>query len=134
MALPINCLIVDDDIDDQEIFAIAVRELKQPYNCNYILSAIDALELLKTSAIPDYIFLDFNMPKMNGMECLIEIKKMSHLSHIPVVIYSTSSGQNFIDEALKNGAVAFITKPPRISDLVMILKNFFAQHEKSETN
>ncbi|MDB5274496.1 MAG: response regulator [Chitinophagaceae bacterium] len=127
MNTPIRCLIAEDDVDDQEIFSIAIKELDDSYDCTYTLNGIDALDRLTNGMLlPDYIFLDLNMPRMNGIQCLEEIKKIPHLSHIPVVIYSTSSGQSFIDEALLHGAVTFITKPSRISDLVTILKDFFA--------
>jgi len=126
MTTPIRCLIAEDDVDDQEIFSIAIQELDDPYDCTYTLNGIDALEHLTNGMLlPDYIFLDLNMPRMNGIQCLEEIKKQPRLSHIPVVIYSTSSGQCFIDDALLHGAVTFITKPSRISDLVSILKDFF---------
>ncbi|HSZ72866.1 MAG TPA: response regulator [Cytophagaceae bacterium] len=127
MLTPIRCLIAEDDVDDQEIFSIAVSELDKSYDCTYTLNGIEALEQLNGSAeLPDYIFLDLNMPRMNGIQCLEEIKKQERLSHIPVVIYSTSSGQNFIDEALLHGAASFITKPPRISELVTMLNDFFS--------
>jgi CheY-like chemotaxis protein len=127
MNAPIRCLIAEDDVDDQEIFSIAISELKESYDCTYTLNGIEALERLKhDTLLPNYIFLDLNMPRMNGIQCLEEIKKQERLAHIPVVIYSTSSGQSFIDDALRHGAVTFITKPSRISDLVTILKEFFA--------
>lgn len=127
MNAPIRCLIAEDDVDDQEIFSIAVSELEGLYDCTYALNGIEALDqLTQDHLLPNYIFLDLNMPRMNGIQCLAEIKKQDRLSQIPVIIYSTSSGQNFIDEALHHGAVTFITKPSRISDLVDILNEFFS--------
>jgi CheY-like chemotaxis protein len=127
MSAPIRCLIAEDDIDDQEIFSIAISELDGFYDCTYVLNGIEALNQLSSNTLlPDYIFLDLNMPRMNGIQCLEEINKQPLWSHIPVVIYSTSSGQMFIDDALQHGAVSFITKPSRISDLVSILKEFFS--------
>lgn len=131
MNAPIRCLIAEDDVDDQEIFSIAISELKGSYDCTYTLNGIETLERLKDNTLlPHYIFLDLNMPRMNGIQCLEEIKKQDHLLHIPVVIYSTSSGQSFIDDALRHGAVSFITKPSRISDLVTILNEFFSNQIK----
>jgi CheY-like chemotaxis protein len=127
MSVPIRCLIAEDDIDDQEIFSIAISELEGFYDCTYALNGIEVLnQLSNNTLLPDYIFLDLNMPRMNGIQCLQEIKKQPLWRHIPVVIYSTSSGQLFVDEALHHGAVSFITKPSRISDLVAILKEFFS--------
>ena len=133
MNAPIRCLIAEDDVDDQEIFSIAISELSDSFECTYTLSGIEALERLTPNhLLPDYIFLDLNMPRMNGIQCLAEIKKQDRLSYIPVVIYSTSSGQSFIDDALNHGAVNFITKPSRISDLVTILEDFFVSQRSKK--
>lgn len=121
------CLLIDDDMDDQEIFALALEEVDDSYACVTASSAQDALEKLrdKRNPVPDYIFLDLNMPRMNGKECLTEIKKFEHLRHIPVVIYSTSSMKHDILETKKLGAFDFITKPFNMNDLVKVLHEFF---------
>ncbi len=80
--------IVDDDTDDQELFIEAVSEVDETIKC---LSASDceiALDLLKNRKmeLPDMIFLDLNMPRLNGKQCLAELKKQAHLRDIPVII------------------------------------------------
>lgn len=67
--------------------------------------------------VPDYIFLDLNMPLMTGKECLQQIRKLPRLSDVPVIIYSTSASQRDIQDSMELGASTFITKPPQIAVL-----------------
>ena len=75
--------------------------------------AEDALQHLKNDphSLPDYIFLDLNMPRMNGREFLQELKRNYQLKEIPVVIYTTSSSGRDVEEARELGAKEFLTKP-----------------------
>jgi CheY-like chemotaxis protein len=116
---PLTCFLVDDDVDDLEIFSLAVEDLNGSIRCVTAVDGIDALDKLRKdeSFTPDYIFLDLNMPRMNGKQCLSEIKKIERLTSIPVIIYSTSSNRKDIDETLKLGATHFLTKPSSISIL-----------------
>ena len=105
--------LVDDDIDDQQIFAEALSELDDSINLLTAFSGLEALDTLResTSRLPDLIFLDLNMPKMNGKQFLKEMKSNSTLANIPVVIYTTSSAKTDKDETLELGAQGFIVKP-----------------------
>jgi CheY-like chemotaxis protein len=127
----ITCFLVDDDTDDLEIFAIAVAETGQSITCMTANDGLDALRLLHQDEtfIPDFIFLDLNMPRMNGKQCLVEIKKISRLTHVPVVIYSTSAQQRDIDDTLKLGAAHFFTKPPSIPALTKTLSALLGRYE-----
>lgn len=127
-----TCLIIDDDPDDQEIFALALEEIGPAYHCAFANNATDALAQLQQNAVsPDYIFLDLNMPRINGLQCLAELKRMPSTKAIPVVMYSTSSEHHFSSQAMAAGATAFVSKPSRISDLVQILKDIFSRiHQK----
>jgi CheY-like chemotaxis protein len=117
-----NLLIIDDDDDDQEIFISAVEKLSVSIHCNAICSAFEALEKLESDEIkPDLIFLDLNMPLMSGQQFLLEIKKIAKLSDIPVIIFSTSSHPQTIAITKELGALDFITKPSKITELVTIL-------------
>ena len=132
MSRDITCFLVDDDTDDLEIFAIAVAETGQPITCTTASDGIDALRLLREDEtfLPDFIFLDLNMPRMNGKQCLAEIKKIERLERVPVVIYSTSANQRDIDDALKLGAAHFLTKPSSISALTETLSTLLINHVK----
>lgn len=112
------CLLIDDDEDDKEIFCIALNEVDPGITCQTAMDGIEALNMLRDpSFVPDYIFLDLNMPLMSGKECLVEIKKRPHLRDIPVIIFSTSASQKDIQDTRDLGAASFITKPPLISAL-----------------
>ena len=113
-----SCLLIDDDDDDKEIFCIALSEVDPSIECHTAIDGIQALDMLQDpSFVPDYIFLDLNMPLMSGKECLVEIKKRPHLRNTPVIIFSTSASQKDIEETRELGAASFITKPPLISTL-----------------
>jgi CheY-like chemotaxis protein len=114
-----NILIVDDDEDDRDLFCDAVNFVDPEINCIMARNGEEALSGLKSHHYPrpDLIFLDLNMPRLNGIQCLREIKKHSGLRAIPVVIYSTSKLKED-KEATKNlGAIYFITKPSSLREL-----------------
>ena len=122
--------LVDDDMDDQEIFALALAEVDNSIACVMAKNGMDALTQLRESRFrPDCIFLDLNMPRMNGKQCLKEIKSHADLTMIPVIIYSTSSETRDIEETKALGAMAFIIKPPRIQELVDSLHHILHQLE-----
>lgn len=109
---------VDDDPDDSALFCEAVKEAAPNYRCLVADSAASAFEILSDrQMIPDYIFLDINMPKMNGLECLRLIKNNHSLKHINVIMYSTASDPIHMKEFKKLGA-GFLTKPDRYETLV----------------
>ena len=105
--------IADDDPDDVDFFIEAVNEVDQSIQCYSASDGEEALQKLKKTLeiLPDLIFLDLNMPRINGKQCLIEIKKTKKLSHIPVIIYTTSSLPKDLEETRKLGASHFLTKP-----------------------
>ena len=118
-----NLLLIDDDEDDQEIFLTAARKLSQTVNCIALFDATEALEKLYEQALaPDVIFLDLNMPVMNGEQFLVEIKKQPQLKHIPVIIFTTSSNYKTKQQMKALGAHDFLTKPERFDDLINLLK------------
>jgi CheY-like chemotaxis protein len=122
-----TCFLVDDDEDDREIFTIALKDLGSQISCTLAVDGMDALEKLRGAvALPDFIFLDLNMPRMDGKECIQEIKKDRRLWEIPVVIYSTSSNARDRADAERLGAAHFFTKPPSISALAKALGDIFS--------
>ena len=118
-----NILLIDDDLEDHEIFRSALETLSQNLICNSYTNAKDALATLTANALnPDVIFLDLNMPVMSGQEFLVQVKQIETTKDIPVIIYSTSSNMSTIQLTKELGAVDFITKPDRFDALVDILK------------
>ncbi len=126
--------IVDDDADDQELFMEAVSEVDNSIKCLSSSDCEEALDLLKNKkiALPDMIFLDLNMPRFNGKQCLAELKKQAHLRNIPVIIYSTSSEKRDIDETTRLGAAHFLTKPNNFEELCEALTYVISQDWSAE--
>jgi CheY-like chemotaxis protein len=114
-----TCFLVDDDVDDQEIFMAAVSEVDNSIDCVSVDNCEEAIEKLKATHFktPDFIFLDLNMPRLNGRQCLAELKKIAHLQNVPVIIYSTSSLKKDMEETAQLGADMFLTKPSKFDDL-----------------
>lgn len=121
-------LLIDDDRDDQEIFSMALQEVAPDFRFITAGDGFEALEMLKERNVkPDYIFLDLNMPRMNGRRCLEEIRRDPGLSEVPVVIYSTSSELKDREQLIEMGATAFVTKPPKIVELINIVRDIIYQ-------
>jgi len=115
----IICFLIDDDDDDQEIFSLALSNIDENIHCITANDGIDALTKLnkEDQFTPHFIFLDLNMVRMNGRECLSAIRQIPRLDSIPVIIYSTSSEQRDIAETKDLGAADYIVKPPSMSQL-----------------
>ncbi len=129
----VTCFLIDDDEDDQEIFAIALKKVDASIDCVFADNGLAALQKLRQddSFRPQYIFLDLNMPGMNGVQCLTELKKIDRLHHTPIIIYSTSAEQQDVIETKKLGAAEFITKPPLVSALTDRLTRLFLDNQKA---
>ncbi|UCJ10042.1 response regulator [Chitinophaga pendula] len=126
----ITCLLVDDDVDEHEIFHLALHALTSDAELRSAMDAQAAMQQLHGSGLrlPDYIFLDLNMPRLDGMELLRMIKQeASAVQAIPVIMYSTSSSQRDIDRCLAAGADRFVTKPGTLTELKEILNNIFGR-------
>ncbi len=121
----LTVFIVDDDLDDHEIFLMATKEISAGIHCVFASDGVDALEKIHacTSFVPNFILVDINMPRMNGIKCLVELKKIPRLANVPVYMYSTSAAPAIVEECKKLGAVNFIKKYIDINDLKQELFN-----------
>ncbi len=119
--------IVDDDIDDIELFCEALSEIYPDSVCFDAKSGKNCLKLLRQqpTSLPDFIFLDLNMQPMDGRSCLDKLKKDVSLKNIPVIIYTTSQSQKDRDETLQMGAAYFLTKPSSFKGLCEGIKGAF---------
>ena len=122
--------VIDDDVDDQDIFSIAISRTNKPANCVFASDGIHAIEKLMQDSdfTPDFIFIDMNMPRMNGKETLMAIKKIDRVRNIPVYMYSTSADPNMVKENVNLGAEDFIVKPSDINAFTNILTNILQKH------
>jgi CheY-like chemotaxis protein len=126
------CFLVDDDPDDQEIFALALEDLQEHVTLETASNALEAIEMLNQGLfIPDFIFIDLNMPRMNGNELLARINTLAGLEQTRFIIFSTSSELRDNSQFKTPGAVAFIQKPPSITALSGILQKVFREHKKT---
>ncbi len=106
-----SIFLIDDDCDDREIFQSVLSGVDSSIKLLTACDGVDALEKLDTESKEiDLIFLDINMPRMDGIECLQQLKKNSKYKEIPVIIYSTTSQENFVNKTLALGAVSYLTK------------------------
>src|SRR5258706_500413 len=117
-------MFVDDDPDDVKIFGEAVKEVDPGSNFLSASSGMKALEILNAQkTLPRFIFLDVNMPRMNGIQFLDVVKKDKKFSHIPVVMYSTTKSAEHEKHAKQLGALHFFTKPVFFDDICNIIRS-----------
>jgi len=127
-------LLIDDDKDDQEIFRDAVSEISGDISCFTADNGQVGLEFLRTCIeLPDVIFLDINMPLMDGMETHKHIRTNPNLKNIKVVMYSTSSAHYEIAWFNKM-ETPYITKPSNFRQLVDLLKEHLTDIIITERN
>ncbi|MEO7265354.1 MAG: response regulator [Ferruginibacter sp.] len=118
----LSILLVDDDIDDSVLFEETLKSINTNIHFQSAPDGLVALELLgKTDNLPDVIFLDLNMPRLDGIECLKLLKADSKLKAIPVIMFTTSSHSKDIEETMMSGALGFVTKPTGLGELQIIL-------------
>ncbi len=118
-------LYADDDAEDRELMSEALAEVDPEISCVVASHGEDALEILEQSdSLPDFIFLDINMPVMDGKRCLQELKKDNRYRHIPVIIYSTTSDQDEIGEFYNLGASTVIRKHDNFQRMCSTLEVF----------
>lgn len=121
----LHIMLADDDEDDRLFFKEAFEEVK----INYRISAFNDGEQLMEhlydtgNPLPDIIFLDLNMPRKSGIECLKEIRANERLKKISVAIYSTSSSEQDIEDTFVSGANVYIKKPNDFNMLKKILSD-----------
>ncbi len=117
-------LLADDDRDDTELFREALEKIDPLIVCYCVTSGKQVLEILENKEFerPQIIFLDINMPGMNGWKCLTELKTNERYKDIPVIMYSTSSHKRDANIAIDLGALCFFSKPSDFVELKDVLK------------
>lgn len=125
--LVMKCFLIDDDEDDRDFFISALSRINPKFICETALHGEDALRVLKEQPefVPDCIFLDLNMPFMDGMTCLKELKKLPEIIDVPVIILSTSSYEKDIEDTRKLGASNYMIKPTCFNELIKKLISYF---------
>jgi CheY-like chemotaxis protein len=137
----IRILLADDSEDDRYLFDKVLSSIPIPTqlamvdNCDSLTAYLSDVK----EKLPDVLFLDFNMPKMNGAECLVDLQKILKLKNLPIVIYSMFIQENVADLLYAIGVHYYIRKaglPELKNDLTHILtllvENNFTQPTKEE--
>lgn len=102
---------IDDDEDDILVLAEVLLQINDEIECISAVNAQDGLDLLEQGDPPHYIFLDINMPRISGKQCLQLIRANPRYDHVPVVMLSTSTSETDVKECMALGATAFLVKP-----------------------
>ena len=121
----LNIIITDDDVDDQKFFIDALDEAEIPYTIKAFKNGRELLNHLEeeTTIVPDILFLDLNMPIMNGHQCLVGIREIKKYRAMTIAIYSTSGKEEDIESTFIQGANVYIKKPNDFGVLVEVLRN-----------
>ena len=116
---------IDDDDDDIDFFVAAIEYLSDGASCFSFTNAAKALDkLVSGELIADIIFLDLNMPVINGQEFLAMLKAKAGLEDIPVIMLSTASDSLTFHKLKAEGASGFLTKPSSIKELSDLLRPY----------
>ena len=133
----LNIILTDDDDDDRLFFSEVLDEIELQTSLSLFKNGEELMEyLLKpTNIFPNIIFLDLNMPKKNGMQCLCEIRSNPLLQNLFIAIYSTSSSEKDIEDTFANGANIYLNKPSsfgKLREMVeKVLRMDFEQHNST---
>ncbi|HLT73603.1 MAG TPA: response regulator [Ohtaekwangia sp.] len=124
--------LIDDDTDDLDFFCEAVNTIDKRIICFKSSDSASALKAFQNHDVPlpDIIFLDLNMPLIDGRTFLTELKKVGAYADVPVIIYSTSSSQRDVEETRLLGAADFLTKPCSQENLVSQLQQILEQYSR----
>lgn len=121
----VNLLLADDDTDDRIFFHDALQDLSVKAVLYTVEDGIELMNFLTSEAtiLPDLLFLDINMPRKNGFECLAEIKTNTKLKELPVIIFSTSLDREVANKFYDHGAHFYIRKPGDFSNLKRLIND-----------
>ncbi|HLP20713.1 MAG TPA: response regulator [Chitinophagales bacterium] len=119
----LNILLADDDLDDCHFFKDALTSLALNSHLITVHNGEELMSHLFTDnvTLPHVLFLDLNMPRKNGFECLAEIKSDADLKLLPVIVFSTSFDQERVKLLYDSGAKYFMRKPAAFSQLKAVI-------------
>ncbi|WP_373494588.1 response regulator [Aquiflexum sp.] len=120
-------LLIDDDIDDQLFFQWAVAHIDPSVECVFANNGVEGIKkLAEMNLPPNLVFLDLNMPLMNGFDCLRHIREKKMIPDVSVIIFSTSNNEKDIAKAKEFGAAGYLKKPNDTKILVKTLTEIFS--------
>lgn len=119
-----NMLLVDDEA---AIGIIIQIQFDKDYEITILKNGMDAVKWLLAGNLPDLIVLDLNMPEMNGLEFLKEVRKYSYFKKIPMIVLSGEDSSSKRIEAFRSGANDYLTKPFNPVELRVRMERFLTQ-------
>jgi CheY-like chemotaxis protein len=120
-------LCIDDDAEDLELICEAIRTVNKKYTVMTVQYASDAISLLETLR-PDYIFIDINMPGIDGIETLRRIRDNHGLKDTPICMLSTALTADDVKDLTDLGASKCLRKPNTFEELCEAMK-FLTEYE-----
>lgn len=122
--MPKTVVIIDDDSDDLEIMKDAFAQVDPSLLCISFVYPDEAIRLLSKELIllPDFIFIDINIPRISGHECLRRLREIHEFDNVPIIMYSTSMPESVAKMLRENGANFTFQKPFEFSGYVKTLE------------
>jgi CheY-like chemotaxis protein len=122
--MPKTVVIIDDDSDDLEIMKEALTQVDSSLLCISFVYPDEAIRLLSKELIllPDFIFIDINIPRISGHECLRQLRSIREFDSIPIIMYSTSMPTVVAQSLRLKGANFTFQKPFEFADYVTVLE------------
>ena len=126
---PLHILIVEDNPGDVRLAEEILKEGSYPFCLHACEDGVDALAYLRreepyaAAAIPDLIFLDLNLPKIDGKEFLAIIKNDPSLKRIPVIVLTTSEIEQDVADAYDLHASCYIVKPLGLEQFIEVIRS-----------
>jgi CheY-like chemotaxis protein len=114
-------LLIDDDPDEFDFFLTAVNKIPGHFECSFAVNDREALAMLGDHHA-DYIFVDMNMPAVNGLECVSHLIAEPHVNEVPIYLYTTLPDMRLRSQAEHAGACGCIKKPSSAAGLSEILR------------
>ncbi len=126
----VKIILTDDDADDRIVFREAFEDLQICNELTLFANGDELMEYLRSDGIelPQFLFLDLNMPRKSGLQCLREIRNDAKLRGLSIAIYSTSSSETEIDKSFAGGADVYIKKPSEYAKLKKIITEVVASN------
>lgn len=127
-----SVLLADDDADDRSLFRDILKDLGLRPKLHTVDDGVELMTWLQNAQqLPDALFLDFNMPKKDGLSCLREIKADPNLQKLPVIIFSNSDNFALVQMMLDEGAAYFVRKQHGYNKMLKLVNKLFSLDKNS---
>lgn len=121
-------LYAENDPDDAMLFEEAIEKVNPNISCVIVDNGQEAVDYLQKNSPPTIIFLDLNMPLMDGLTCLRHLKSQPRFKNIPAVIYTTSTNPHDHDTAVQLGAT-YLCKMNSFGEMINAFRTILAPHQ-----